>query len=219
MTSEETWQRARTLKQKQNRIDTLIEAAEVLFDRFRYDDITIAAIAREAGFTRSNTYKYFSSKEELFLEMLKHDYGIWIKELLSTLTPVERYSTDDFAKIWTGLLLKHLRLIKLFSILFTRIEKNLSVESLTSFKWFLLDGSVSMGEVIQSIYPELSPEDVSSFFNMHIVSAIGLFQMTDHTETQRIVMRNEAFASFRTDFSESCRKSAKYLLEGLLREC
>lgn len=218
MTQKDNWQRARTGEQKQERIDALIDAANALFDFLRYDEITIAAIAKKAGFTRSNTYKYFSSKEELFLEMLKDDFSSWTAEVLNTLRPGERYSPDNFAMIWTGLLLKHFRLIRLFSVLFSRIEKNLSQESLLDFKYFLLGASADVGRVILSIYPELQTEDVSEFFNLNIVSAIGLFQMTDHSETQRIVMSNEAFARFRTDFGESSRKTARYILEGLLRE-
>ena len=217
MTTAANWQRARTNEQKRERIDALIQAAGTLFDRLRYDDITIAAIAEEAGFTRSNTYKYFRSKEELFLQILKDDFQVWAEDILSTLIPGERYSSGDFALIWTGLLLKHFRLLRLLAVLFTKIEKNLPFDTLVEFKRDLKSLSIAVGKVICSIYPELSQQDAHTFFTLHITSAMGLYQMADHSDTQNLVMSNDEFKMFRVDLGESCRISAKYILEGLLR--
>ena len=39
--------------------------------RLSFEEITFVLIAKEAQFTRSNLYKYFNSKEEIFLEFIK----------------------------------------------------------------------------------------------------------------------------------------------------
>ncbi|MHC4756423.1 MAG: helix-turn-helix domain-containing protein [Planctomycetota bacterium] len=54
-------------------------------------------IAKEAGFTRYNLYKYFSSKEEIFLEFLKHDIILWRQDLVKTCRRRKASSVETFA--------------------------------------------------------------------------------------------------------------------------
>ena len=68
-----TWKRARSDVQKAERVRELTDAAARLYEAEPIADSTIAEIAREAGWTRSNIYKYFATKEEVFLELLRLD--------------------------------------------------------------------------------------------------------------------------------------------------
>ena len=88
------WERARTETQKQQRISEILDAAARLYEAHRFEEITFVSIAREAKFTRSNLYKYFSSKEEIFLEFLKHDIILWRQDLVATLQKKEMYSVN-----------------------------------------------------------------------------------------------------------------------------
>nr|WP_297290938.1 TetR/AcrR family transcriptional regulator [Oceanicoccus sp.] len=61
------WQRARTNENKSKRKEAIYKAAFELFKKNGYDNVSFNGIAAEAGFTKSNMYRYFSSKEEIFL--------------------------------------------------------------------------------------------------------------------------------------------------------
>ena len=78
------WQRARSEEQKEHRISEIVDATARLYEKHSFEEISFTLIAKEAGFTRSNLYKYFSSKEEIFLTFLIQDTRIWRAELLKT---------------------------------------------------------------------------------------------------------------------------------------
>jgi AcrR family transcriptional regulator len=53
----------------------IMDAAEALFSRFRFHEITMDAVAHEAGVGKGTIYRYFADKEELYFEvaMSGHD--------------------------------------------------------------------------------------------------------------------------------------------------
>jgi AcrR family transcriptional regulator len=44
-------------------------------------------IAREAGFTRSNLYRYFTTREEIFLTLFTADFEICVQQFMSAVYP------------------------------------------------------------------------------------------------------------------------------------
>jgi NAD(P)-dependent dehydrogenase (short-subunit alcohol dehydrogenase family) len=100
----------------------------------RQFEVSFALIAKEGGFTRSNLYKYFPSKEEVVLEFLKHDLILWRKHLVKTCRRRKTRSVETFASVWVEILSKHQRLLDLLSILHSFLEKNVSEQTLVVFK-------------------------------------------------------------------------------------
>ena len=49
----------------------LLELGEALFTRYAYDELSMAAIAREAGISKALLYHYFPSKEAFFVATLE----------------------------------------------------------------------------------------------------------------------------------------------------
>ncbi len=78
------WVRARSDRQIEQRTGEIVGATARLYETHRFEEITFAMIAKEADFTRSNLYRYFETKEEIFLELLKHDIGVWRSDVLDT---------------------------------------------------------------------------------------------------------------------------------------
>ena len=76
---------------KDNKKNEIREIALDLFRNHTYDSISVNRIAKEAGISKNTFYYYFSSKEELILEVFKpellFDDAVMIK--LSSLTKVE----------------------------------------------------------------------------------------------------------------------------------
>ena len=118
-----TWARARSEEQKEQRIAEILGATARLYNECSFEEITLVRIAKEAKFTRSNLYKYFNSKEEIFLEFLRQDIVIWRKDVEAKLKPAKIRSVEEFAVAWVNLQVRHERLIKLLSILYNALEK------------------------------------------------------------------------------------------------
>ena len=68
------FQRARSPEQKAERRAQILAAAATFFEQERFEAISLASIARKAGVTKAALYRYFSSKEALFL-------GLYLDEL------------------------------------------------------------------------------------------------------------------------------------------
>ena len=93
------WQRARSEEQKQQRVSEIIDATARLYKKHSFEEITFASIAKELKFARSNLYKYFNSKEEIFFEFLKHDIIIWRQDIVAILQKKKGCSVGEFASV------------------------------------------------------------------------------------------------------------------------
>ena len=74
-----TWQRARSEEQKDERLRQITDAAEKLFQKKNYAEITLKDIAEQLSFTRANLYKYAKTKEEIFLMVFQKHVNHWVK--------------------------------------------------------------------------------------------------------------------------------------------
>jgi AcrR family transcriptional regulator len=54
---------------KPEKRQTIMRAAEALFSRRRFHEITMDEVAREAGVGKGTIYRYFANKEELYFEV------------------------------------------------------------------------------------------------------------------------------------------------------
>jgi len=210
-----TWERARSEEQKEHRITEIIDATARLYEAHTFEEITFVLIAKEAQFTRSNLYKYFNSKEEIFLEFLRHDIVRWRKDVVENIKPDRICSVKDFSAAWVGLQRKHERFVKLLSILHNVIEKNVTIEKLTEFKRGAKEELFILAEVLCSIFPELTIEKAARFLQLQLAAAVGLFQMTDLSETQQQILDNPEFSVLKIDFAAAFQETVEHLLSGI----
>ena len=210
------WERARTDEQKEQRVAEIVAATERLYDKYEFEEITFVHIAEEAKFTRSNLYKYFNSKEEIFLEFVKSDIKLYVKNLVKSFRSNKKYKLDEFISVWVKTLVKHKRLLDLIGILFSSLEKNCTEESLRSFKYSTKDELKTTVELICRVFPGVSPEKATDFFYLQFASAGGLYQMTNRSEVQKKVLEDPELKEFNINFEPYYKSSVKYLVKGLL---
>ncbi|MEM7009153.1 MAG: TetR/AcrR family transcriptional regulator [Thermodesulfobacteriota bacterium] len=210
------WERARSCEQKEHRVKEIISATERLYKKHPYEEITFVSIAKEANFTRSNLYKYFSSKEEIFLEFLMQDFVKWRKDLVRSFDVKKKYKVKEFAQIWTKVLIKNKRLLELVSIMFIHLERNVCIESFMDFKFGTKDEVGTVVELLCSIFPKLSPENSVKFIYLQMGSAVGLSQMTDYNEMQLEAFKHPELCYLKAEFKPLYENSVEYMMNGLL---
>lgn len=211
-----TWERARSKEQKEQRVTEIVDATARLYRRYSFEDISFALIAKEAGFTRSNLYKYFSSKEEIFLEFLKHDIILWRKDLVKTCQRRKAWSVETFASVWVAMLSKHKRLLDLSSILHSFLEKNVCEQTLVDFKRRAIDELKVLSDLLCGMFPALSSEKAGEFLELQLAAAIGSYQITNLTEMQRKVLEYPEFRHLKVDFNRYLQRAVECLLRGLM---
>ena len=210
------WERARTDEQKEQRIAEIVAATERLYEKYSFEEITFVLIAEEANFTRSNLYKYFTTKEEIFLEFMRNDINIYVKNLLREFSKKDKYSVDQFVSLWVKVLVKNKRLLNLFGILFSSLEKNCSFEALTEFKLATKKDLVSVVELLCSTFPGFEQEKAKDFFYLQFALAVGLYQMTNHSELQLKVLEQPELREFKIEFEPYYKIAVENLIKGLL---
>ena len=121
------FKRARNAKQKDQRINQILEVTEELFLQHNYGEITLAMIANKLDYTRGNLYKYISTKEEIFLKMYAIKQEDWVNEVVNSFPNNKTFSNDYFVDKWSKILSNHQCMLKIHSILGSIIETNVSL--------------------------------------------------------------------------------------------
>ncbi len=74
--------RASRKGEKEERSQHIIESAEAVLHEFGFDKFTLDRVAAQAGFSRGGIYKYFRTKEDLFLVLHIKHITAWTDRLL-----------------------------------------------------------------------------------------------------------------------------------------
>ena len=208
------WVRARSDEQIEQRISEIVDATARLYEENRFEDITFAMIAKEADFTRSNLYRYFQTKEEIFLELMKHDIADWCKDVLENFTG-KYASLHDTAEVWVDLALKRERMVKLFTILFTLLEENSSLEVLTEFKRKLTEEINTVAQFLSTALPFPSIEAAAEFVFTQSSLIIGSYPMLDLTSKQIKAMQTIGMTTNPEYYRQRLVHAIELLLQGL----
>ena len=70
--------RARSPEEKELRRAAILQAAAALVEREGLEKTGLNAIAREAGISKANIYRYFESREAILLHLVLEDCRDWV---------------------------------------------------------------------------------------------------------------------------------------------
>ena len=220
--SEPTWQRARSSDKKEQRVTAILDAAADLFARRPYDAITTEEIARGVGFTRPNLYRYFRSKEEIFLTLVDIDLTRWIDDLEQELQPAEyrdqAEALAEFVERWCRTLFRQERLLSLLPLMSLSLERNVSEANLLSFKQSLRANTERIGVAVSRTLPRLRGEAFTDFLNVNLALVAGLGPMSRRSELQERVLSRPELEHFKVDFERQFRRALRAQLRGSLAD-
>ena len=209
------WQRARTKDQKAERIESILNAAGDVFEGTPYEEVTMQMIADKAGFTRSNLYRYFKTREEIFLNLFKHDVIQWIEDLTASFCRCRPMKIETFASKWAEVCLNQARLVRLTPLLTISLERNASEEQYREFKLGITERMADVISMIQQALPELDEGQIYTFFLLHNALVAGGWNMCSYNETQAKVLSEPELAHFKLDFEEFYTSTITTYLRGL----
>lgn len=187
------FERARSNEQKELRLKQIKDATMHLYNTVVYQDISMASIAKELDFTRGNLYKYYATKEEILLDVLSDRINLWHRNLDAEMTNIPINDTKQFCKIWANVTNESKDFLKLFSILFSIIERNVSMEKLTEFKKEILASNMAAANLIKEKFPDLSDEHIINFLSLQISTIAGLYPLSNPSELQQQAIKNSGY--------------------------
>lgn len=196
------FERARNDEQKNIRIKQITDSARHLFENNKYENITLSGIARELSFTRANLYKYVASKEEVFLYIIIEDISKWNDDIVNRFKESVEITKEKFARIWTQSFIDHSHMIKAMSIMYSVIEKNVTVEKLTDFKISFFKEMEKSINILLKLFPELQLPQIHKFLEMQMFYAIGLYPATIENAIQKKAIEKAGIPYDPPNFSE-----------------
>jgi AcrR family transcriptional regulator len=171
-----TWQRARSPEQKEQRRAAILEAAATLYESQGLDRASLNAIAREAHISKANIYRYFESREQIFLHLVHDDYVEWTGALERALAPLA--GCDDeraVARAMVQTLVERPRLASLASALASVLERNVSVEAVVTFKTSMMEVALRLANAVQVAMPGLTMEQTQRFLMTSQLLVAGMW--------------------------------------------
>lgn len=209
------FQRARNHEQKEIRMQQIMNATLELYETHPYQKISLSNIAKKLNFTRANLYKYVHTKEEIFLYILIHEAERFIEVLKKNFNDKKEMKVEEFAEIWAETFDQNHRFIEFMSIMYSIIQKNVSLKYLIEFKkkfsFFLMDA----GEVVQTALPQLSMEIVQQFLNMQMFYAMGLYPASNESKIQKEAIEKSGIPYKTPSFKEEFSKFILLTIKGL----
>jgi len=210
------WQRARTDEKKSERKEVIYQAAFTLFKKNGYDKVSFNAIAVEAGFTKSNMYRYFSSKDEIFLNVFADLFELWAGDFSLQLQTLEiEAAAKDFADIWLNTMLSQPKLLDLMPILFTSLERNSSFEQLLEFKRLAMKLLYRLTLDITRIYPDIEGEKAFKLLNLSYAATTNSWTATTQSDALEKLYQLDEFQALKPNFEEDLTTSIEIIIRGL----
>jgi len=210
------WQRARTDEKKNERKEAIYQAAFTLFKNNGYDKVSFNGIALEAGFTKSNMYRYFSSKDDIFLNVFADLFEQWVEDFSQQLKMLDQeVSAKYFADAWLKTLLSHPKLLDLMPILFTSLERNSSFEQLLKFKRLSMNLLYRLTLDITNIYPDIEGENAFKLLTLSYAATSNYWAATMQSDALKKIYQLDEFQVLRPDFEKDLTTSIEIIIQGL----
>jgi AcrR family transcriptional regulator len=212
-----TFHRARKPEQIAVRREAILAAAAELFDAEGPDGAGLNAIAAHAGFTKSNVYRYFESREAVLLSLFVGAFSAAVADLETELRAVRRGDVAAVARVFAAALLRHPRFCRLLSILGTVLEQNVSEAVIIDMKraTHALAGRVAIA--LHGALPAISVEDCGWVAATIATLVGGMWPTAEPSPAAARVMALPEFASLRRSVERDLERATLVMLRGIAR--
>lgn len=213
----ECWLRARRPEEKAERRQTILETAARLFDSGGYDGVSLNGLAREVGLAKSALYRYFQSKEAIFLAILEDEHRAWVEEAESALRALSSPATPEVvAGAVASTLVARPRLCALAAIVSGVLEKNIDAERILAHKTESVALIFRLLVAVNQALPAITVDKGATFVRLAYVLVTGLWPVANPPEAVSEVLARPEFQHMRADFARDLELGLTLLLRGMI---
>ena len=209
------FQRARQPEQKTARRETLIAAATALFDEEGPTGTGLNAIAARAGFTKSNIYRYFESREEVLLTLLLQEQEEFVAALIARLDSLTPGFVGAVAATISAEFLARPRYCKLISMFSSVLEQNISEDSIASYKRAINAQIEPIPAALIRALPSLSLPDAQWLFRVVATMIAGMWPAAFPSAAAQRVLDRDEFRGFKPVPEQDLPRAILALLRGI----
>lgn len=154
-----SFQRARKPEEQQLRRDAILAAASDLFDIEGPQGTGLNAIAARAGFTKSNVYRYFESREDVLMNLFLRELESFVADFEVASSACPPGDVDRLASVSAEIFVAHPRFCAFIGILTSVLEQNVSVEKIIALKRAVTALNLRITRAVSARLPTARPED------------------------------------------------------------
>ncbi len=211
------WKRARRPEQIEQRRADILGAAADLFEAKGIESVSLTAIACRAKISKANVYRYFESREAIYLEILRAEVELWVTELERILAPLA--GSDDVHAFVTALVdesVSRPKMLALMAALPSVLERNVSGEVIREFKRSILGFAFRINNASNVALPSVGIEGMHHFHTFYINFMTGLYPATHPAPHVAEIVAEPEFSFFNRDFRQTLFDQSMVVLRGLL---
>ncbi|HEY3586506.1 MAG TPA: TetR family transcriptional regulator [Myxococcaceae bacterium] len=210
--------RARSPQDKERRRQDILDRAWELFQTRPWAELTMSDVADASHLSKAALYRYFETKEALFLEVEAARLGSWLYDLGADRERLPRpASPDAVATLFADSLAARPGLPRLLSLLHVSLEQNVPFDAALAFKRALHDWLVRLGSQLEVALGSLpAGAGLGAALQLHAL-CIGLWQMSDSGPVVKRLLERQELRPLRVDFHAALVTGAATLLRGIIR--
>jgi AcrR family transcriptional regulator len=209
--------RARKPAEREVRREAILAAAAALFDAEGAHGTGLNAIAAKAGFTKSNLYRYFESREEVLLALLLEGFTDLTEELVRAYATLAPNDIVGLARLTAAGFASRPRLGQLMAILATILETNLSEDRIVALKRELSSQLARIAAAIHGVLPGASLADCQWAAGIAGTLVTGMWPNLQPGSTAARVMARPEFAALKPTVERDLERAIRALLEHVVR--
>ena len=205
---------ARTIEQKTAKAEAIAAAALSLQREVRFEDWTVAQVARRAGVAKGTVFLYFESKEALGLAVAQRLLGDWLDDLDRRLGESATGTTSAVAQA-IGRSLESRRALRRTIGQIGHLEHAAGRTAVEQYRHWMLDRYGATGARIEARLPFLQRGEGLRLLLLVQALMICYNSLAEPTPVVQAVLGSPALEPLRLDFRRAVAESVWMQLEGL----
>ena len=213
------FQRARQPKQIEQRREAILHAALVLFQKKGLENVTLADIANRVGTVKSNLYRYFDSREHIYLRVLQRQGAEWEKRVMPGLDALKGKGTvAKVAEVITEAFILSEEYSTLITVINPVLEKALAPNHVIDFRSAFFERRKRFAQALALALPGAAFQTIFPL-TLHIFTHVaGLWPLCHASPGSEKLLREPGLAHLNLDFETEMRRFLTHFLGVAPRE-
>jgi len=213
------FQRARQPKQIEQRREAILHAALVLFQKKGLENVTLADIADRVGTVKSNIYRYFDSREHIYLRVLQRQGAEWEKRVAPGLDALKGKGTvAKVAEVITEAFIQSEEYSTLITVINPVLEKTLAPNHVIDFRSAFFERRKRFAQALALALPGAALETIFPL-TLHIFTHVaGLWPLCHPSPGSEKLLREPGLAHLNLNFETEMTRFLTHFLGVAARE-
>ncbi len=201
----------------ESRPDEIVEACRQLYQNHTFHEITLKDISDRTSLSRPSIYNYFATKEEIFLALLKKEYGMWADDLEAILGSPSM-DASYFSQVMAAALDRRHLMLRIQCMDLYEIEEHSGTGALVDFKRTYGRVLDLLESCLVKFFPQMDAQARERFIYTLLPFIYGLYAYVNPTRRQKAAMEECGIRYRRSTVYEMAKDAICALTEGLAGE-